>query len=1495
MNEKEKNNDIMKNILNALFIVFLCFGLSFSVSAEKQPEPAQSKTARVKASAAGCLPGAGFKYLDINNVRCRINTGGDMWWDFDIPQYEIPAGSKKTSMFSASLWVGGVDVNDQLKLAALRYRQGPSFGGGNDFWPGPLTIDGTAAVSEQVCAEYDKLFPMKREWIDEFLAWWDDKESYPDYVIPAEILNWPAHGDVSKGQSYYLAPFYDLDGDGEYNPIMGDYPYYDISNELCPLNFAGIPEWRPTPTAEADFYFGGQQDAWKYGILADQVIKGDETLWWVFNDKGNIHTETYGDPIGFEIRAQAFGFSTNDEINNMTFYSYEIINRSTYRLTDTYFSQWVDTDLGYAKDDYVGCDIMRGLGYCYNGKPEDGSGQYNAYGSQPPAIGVDFFQGPYMDADGYDNPAYVNALDSVLGPSYGGKCDIVNQDGTIQLMQYYKDKTKSELISDFFLVRAEAINGVNFGNGIVDDERFGMRRFVYHNNSGSGVPSYMTDPDYAPEYYNFLRGIWKDNTKMRYGGNAHESSNAYGPDCDFMFPGTSDVCDWGTGGIPPAGPKNWTEETAGNPPEDRRFMQSAGPFTLEPGQVNYITVGIPWAKANTGGPWASVELLRVVDDKCQALFDNCFSVIQGPNAPDLTFRELENEFIVYITNRKTNDLGSNFNESYREIDPSIEATNRAQGTDYDPYYTFQGYQIYQLANSEASIADITDPNLARLVYQCDVKDNVTQLVNHNYDQSLGASVPVEMVNGNDQGIQHTFRLKEDAFTGEAFVNHEKYYFLAVAYGYNEYMKYSADPAMQEPGIVGLEGQKAPYLAGRKNIRVYTAIPHRNIGGIVPKAQYGDQPSIVRIQGQGNGRNILEYTKEVVAAMGDLPPIDTIWSYGEDTTWRLASFEDENYPLMRRPVFKANNGPINVKVIDPLNVKNAEFELRFDSIYWFVKNNITGDVALPAGEDTLGFGVTTWSLYDITNNKVYKADTTIAVDNEQLFLELGISVNIQQCNYPGNFKVGAIPDGTSTINVYHIPESQNGVLHSDIYYADSSRQWLSGVSDIDESGPWNWIRSGTTADPENQSNNDWDVTITSNGTAEGNPYWDPEGAFEGVIDGTWAPYFMCATGEQDPAGPAQSRLSKSLMKNMSRVHSIDVVFTSDKSKWTRCPVIEMSNDVQLAQGGAKRFTIRAAQSVDKDGNPAPVGSGPSSNPDDPNYISETGMGWFPGYVYDLETGERLNIIFGEDSWLVGENGRDMLFNPTSNMYNPLINPANPDPSHVLFGGKHYVYVFGHTEKLFGPNPSAQYDSPPYDAGAWLRNSIKGGNLDSRIWASAMWVGLPMAHPIREWMSNDARVAIRVARPYQRYYSTMMYQDSTSQDVYNRNFPVYSFSTEALATQKGVIEIAQTELELINVVPNPYYAYSTYEVNQLDNRIKIVNLPRKCTVSIYNVSGTLVRQFTKDEDITSIDWNLKNSAGIPIAGGIYLIHVDAPGIGERTIKWFGSLRPIDLNAF
>jgi len=138
----------------------------------------------------------------------------------------------------------------------------------------------------------------------------------------------------------------------------------------------------------------------------------------------------------------------------------------------------------------------------------------------------------------------------------------------------------------------------------------------------------------------------------------------------------------------------------------------------------------------------------------------------------------------------------------------------------------------------------------------------------------------------------------------------------------------------------------------------------------------------------------------------------------------------------------------------------------------------------------------------------------------------------------------------------------------------------------------------------------------------------------------------------------------------------------------------------------------------------------------------------------------------------------------------------------------------------------------------------------------------------------------------------------------------FNTSAMATVKNSTEKAASDLDLINVVPNPYYAYDDYERNQLDTRVKIVNLPTKCTVSIFDLSGTLIRQYNVDksgipeprssnlgintDSKTSIDWDLKNTAGIPIAGGVYLIHVKAPNLGERTIRWFGMLRPVDLNS-
>ncbi|MFO8054385.1 MAG: T9SS type A sorting domain-containing protein [Bacteroidales bacterium] len=1357
----------MKNLIRIIAIALvglLC--LPGNVMADKyrsDKEKDNKGSSQNNVASAGCLPGDARINLDINNVKARINQSGDMWWDLQgNPQYEVPKGSGKHSMFSASLWMAGVDVNGQLKAAAQRYRND-----GVDFWPGPLSTDGKAAVDAETCKAYDKHWIITRPMVEAFIAWRDNPADYPDYTIPLEIMNYPAHGDVSKNQSYYLAPFFDYDGDGTYDPTAGDYPYYDFENDLC-KNYM--------PTMEGN------------GILEDQVLKGDQTVWWVFNDKGNVHAETESSPIGVEIRAQAFAFTTSDEINNSTFYSYEIINRSTFRLTNTYFSQWVDMDLGDPYDDYVGCDVARGLGYSYNGDAVDGSGRPDHYGAQPPAIGVDFFQGPYIDPDGLDNAKFKKVI------SYDIDTTITPSDTIIDTLSV---DTVSRQVVD------ESINGVNFEDGIVDNERFGMRKFVYHNNIGSGQNPAMTDPQTGSEYYMLLRGIWKDGTRMLYGGNAHYNSGAYGPECDFMFPGDTDPWDWGTGEQPPNGQKYWTEETAGNPPYDRRFMQSAGPFTLEAGAVNYITVGIPWARAASGGPFASVQLLREIDDKLQRLFDNCFQVLDGPDAPDLAIQEMDKKLILYLSNRP---ISNNYKEEYEEWDPTIITPDsiNEDSLRYDSTYVFEGYQIFQLKDKDVSIAEIHDPDKARLVAQCDVENDVDKLVNFEMNTEMDAVVPQMMVDGENQGINHSFEITEDAFaTGDRrLVNHRKYYYIAIAYGYNEYLKYSQDPG----NLQGLYGQQMPYLPGRKaaagGITPVTAIPHipaPEQEGTEIKAEYGEGPKITRIEGQGNGKMVLELTEESLEAIMD------------DPEYRI-----------EHPEYQNGYGPVNVKVIDPLNVKAGNYTIIFD---------VDGGDLDNAG----------WVLLDSEDmtDTIAVSEQTIAVDNEQLIMDIGLSVDIRQVIEPGD------PDELQ----------DNGVLTSSLTFADSSKQWLGGVPNQDASPSLNWIRAGSAEDEANPENTDYFT-----GPPEEKEWLDPNENFEKIVGGTWTAYRMAARTDQMDHAAAHFQ-NFQISNELSDLSSVDIIFTDDKSKWTRCPVIEMGNDNALTEGNAPKWRLRESPSVDKDGNPD--GSG------------KDGMGWFPGYAINVETGERLNMMFGEDSWLIGENGRDMIWNPTSSYFTDLGVP--------LLGGKHYVYVFGNDDQ-----------SPAYDEGQWAYGELSTGSTTwiGLMTKSIMWVGMPLLNDGYDLLETEARVKIRVQRPYERYYST---QDFKADNPINDNYPVYEFTTKDIATNTGDNEIARNMLDTVKVVPNPYYGYSKYESNQLDNRVRITNLPDVCTIKIYSIDGTLIRTYTKDSEITSVDWNLKNHADIPISSGLYLIHVDAPGIGETVVKWFGSMRPADMEAF
>jgi hypothetical protein len=86
----------------------------------------------------------------------------------------------------------------------------------------------------------------------------------------------------------------------------------------------------------------------------------------------------------------------------MVFEKFKFINKGQNTIKDMIVGYWSDTDLGDANDDFTGCDTALSLGYTYNGTNNDA-----IYGSPPPAIGYDFFQGPIIQGSATDSAKFL--------------------------------------------------------------------------------------------------------------------------------------------------------------------------------------------------------------------------------------------------------------------------------------------------------------------------------------------------------------------------------------------------------------------------------------------------------------------------------------------------------------------------------------------------------------------------------------------------------------------------------------------------------------------------------------------------------------------------------------------------------------------------------------------------------------------------------------------------------------------------------------------------------------------------------------------------------------------------------------------------------------------------------------------------------------------------------------------------------------------------------
>ena len=160
-------------------------------------------------------------------------------------------------------------------------------------------------------------------------------------------------------------------------------------------------DWREWPYQKGAPYYDNDGDG-EYNPDTDEpgVAGADQVAWFVINDLDvGAAQSLYGSkPVGLEVQVLLWGYARTDALGDVIFKKFTVIYKGTSatpdtaRIEDMYFAQWADPDLGNYGDDFAGADVDLSLGYVYNSINTDS--RYAPFGLAPPAVGYDFLQGP---------------------------------------------------------------------------------------------------------------------------------------------------------------------------------------------------------------------------------------------------------------------------------------------------------------------------------------------------------------------------------------------------------------------------------------------------------------------------------------------------------------------------------------------------------------------------------------------------------------------------------------------------------------------------------------------------------------------------------------------------------------------------------------------------------------------------------------------------------------------------------------------------------------------------------------------------------------------------------------------------------------------------------------------------------------------------------------------------------------------------------------------
>lgn len=258
-----------------------------------------------------CSAVQGQRYADIsaNNIKATFSSGGvfymiDTGRNGVYSKYEVPKGSGKATIFAAAPWLLGIDNFHQLRGAFNQYTANETF----QF--GPVASDHLTYDSS-----YMRVYPIKYGDIRYHQAHYRDA----GYTPSQSIQTWPGNGDTTEPE--IIAPFVDLNGNGRYEPVQGDYP------DIC----------------------------------------GDDAVFMIVNDSMGKHDINCGRMFTeLHILAYSFDVPADSVLYNTTFLRMTIRSRAAELFKGVRFSMFFDTDIGCPYNDRIGCDTTLNSYFAYN-------------------------------------------------------------------------------------------------------------------------------------------------------------------------------------------------------------------------------------------------------------------------------------------------------------------------------------------------------------------------------------------------------------------------------------------------------------------------------------------------------------------------------------------------------------------------------------------------------------------------------------------------------------------------------------------------------------------------------------------------------------------------------------------------------------------------------------------------------------------------------------------------------------------------------------------------------------------------------------------------------------------------------------------------------------------------------------------------------------------------------------------------------------------------